>query len=137
MEFYPVLTGRMLQAALVLVAGPVSYLYLVDYPFSDRTGSNVRPCLVVQCDRNNARLDNTIVVTITSRTAHATVEPTELLIDTSTPPGLQSGLLFTSAVQCHNIVTVDGAFVLRRIGSLPPDMMLHVNECLKSALEIH
>jgi len=44
---------------------------LVDYPYSDRTGSKVRPCLVVQNDRNNQRLDDTIVVTITRTTLRA------------------------------------------------------------------
>jgi mRNA-degrading endonuclease toxin of MazEF toxin-antitoxin module len=29
---------------------------LVDFPFSDRTGSKVRPCLVVQNDANNSFL---------------------------------------------------------------------------------
>jgi mRNA-degrading endonuclease toxin of MazEF toxin-antitoxin module len=81
---------------------------LVDYPFSDRSGSKVRPCLVVQADRNNQRLSDTIVVTITSRIQHASAEPTEPLIQVSTPGGRQSGLLFDSAVQCHNILTVDG-----------------------------
>lgn len=41
---------------------------LVDYPFSDRTGSKVRPCVVVQCDANNQRLDDTIVALMTSKT---------------------------------------------------------------------
>ncbi|MFQ5733491.1 MAG: type II toxin-antitoxin system PemK/MazF family toxin [Planctomycetaceae bacterium] len=109
---------------------------LVDFPFSDRTGSKVRPCLVVQSDHNNRRLDDTIVVTITSRTHHVATEPTQLLIDVATPAGQQSGLLFTSAVQCENVLTVDGHFVLRRIGVLPADVMQQVNECLKAALEI-
>ena len=109
---------------------------LVDYPYSDRTGSKVRPCLVVQADRNNQRLDDTIVVTITSRTQHAATEPTQLLVDVSTPEGRQSGLLFTSAVQCENLLTVDGSYILRRIGSLPANVMLQVDNCLKSALEI-
>jgi mRNA interferase MazF len=109
---------------------------LVDYPYSDRTGSKVRPCLIVQADRNNARFDDTIVVTITSRTGYVVSEPTELLIDISTPAGRQSGLLFTSAVQCQNIVTVDHTFLVRQIGRLPADVMAQVNECLKSALAI-
>ncbi len=108
---------------------------LVDYPYSDRTGSKIRPCLVVQSDHNNARLDDTIVVTITSQVARA-AEPTQLLIDLATPAGRQSGLLFTSAVQCENILTVDSGYVTRRIGSLPPDVMLHVNDCLKAALAV-
>ena len=39
---------------------------LADLPFSDRSGSKKRPALVVQCDRNNRRLDNVIVAMITS-----------------------------------------------------------------------
>ncbi len=109
---------------------------LVDFPFSDRTGSKVRPCLIVQNDRDNARFDDTIVVTITSRTQYASVEPTEVLIDTSTPEGRQSGLLFNSAVQCQNIATVDNGFVLRRIGNLPEDVMRQINKCLKASLGI-
>ncbi|MEX0716801.1 MAG: type II toxin-antitoxin system PemK/MazF family toxin [Planctomycetaceae bacterium] len=109
---------------------------LVDYPYSDRSGSKKRPCVVVQSDRNNLRIDDSIVVMITSRTSHVPVEPTKLLIDVATPAGRQSGLLFTSAVQCENIATVDGSFVLRKIGTLPPDLMQQVNDCLKAALDI-
>jgi mRNA interferase MazF len=109
---------------------------LVDYPFSDRTGSKVRPCLVVQNDRNNQRLDDTIVVTITSRVQHVVNEPTQLLIDISTPEGQQSGLLFSSAVQCENLLTVDCAFILRKIGSFSQAAMLKVNDCLKASLSI-
>jgi mRNA interferase MazF len=108
---------------------------LVDYPYSDRTGSKVRPCVVVQGDLNNQRLDDTIVVTISSRSQHAN-EPTQLLIDLSTPAGRQSGLLFTSTIQCANILTVDCDFILRKIGALPPDAMLELNDCLRAALGI-
>lgn len=109
---------------------------LVDYPYSDRSGSKIRPCLVVQSDRNNLRLDDTIVVAITSNTARATVEPTQLLIDPAASAGRQSGLLFPSVVQCENILTIDCSYVSRRIGSLPLDVMMQVNDCLRSALEI-
>lgn len=109
---------------------------LVDYPYSDRTGSKVRPCIVVQNDHNNQRLDDTIVVTITSRTQYAATEPTQFLIDVSTPAGQQSGLLFTSAVQCENILTVDGGFIVRKIGTLSADAVLELNDCLKVSLAI-
>jgi mRNA interferase MazF len=111
-------------------------IVLVDYPYSDRTGSKVRPCLVVQSDHNNSRLDDTILVTITSRTRLAAIEPTQLAIDVTTPAGRQSGLLFASAIQCENILTVDSGFVVRRIGSLPVDVMQQVNDCLRAALAI-
>jgi len=39
---------------------------LVDFPYSDHTGSKVRPALVVQADALNRRLDDTILALITS-----------------------------------------------------------------------
>ena len=109
---------------------------LVDYPYSDRTGSKVRPCLVVQTDRNNQRLQDIIVVMITSRTHLAGSEPTQLLIDVSTPDGQQSGLLFNSAVQRENVLTIDTSFIRRRLGTLTTSTMQQVGDCLKSALDI-
>ncbi|MFV0443929.1 MAG: type II toxin-antitoxin system PemK/MazF family toxin [Planctomycetaceae bacterium] len=109
---------------------------LADFPYSDRTGSKVRPCLVVQCNLNNQRLDDTILVTITSRTRYAATEATQLLIEASSPAGQQGGLLFDSAVQCENIVTVDRQFLRRKIGSLPADVMELINDCLKAALDL-
>lgn len=109
---------------------------LVDYPFSDRTGSKVRPCLVVQADRNNRRLDDTIVVTITSRVQFAHTEPTQFLIEKDSPIGREAGLLFTSAVQCENLLTVDCKQIRRKIGNLRDEIMQHVNTCLKAALDL-
>ena len=59
---------------------------LVDYPFSSGSGFKRRPALVVQNDRDNARLTNTIVAMITSHTVRAN-EATQLLIAVSTPKG--------------------------------------------------
>ena len=107
---------------------------LVDYLFSDRTGSKVRPCLVVQNDRSNQRLDVTIVVAVSNNTARAMNVPTQFAIDVSSPAGRQSGLLFNSAVQCENLVTIDCAFVIRKIGTLASTTMINIDECLKAAL---
>ena len=41
-------------------------IVMVDFPYSDRTGSTVRPALVVQEDSLNAQLDDTILAMITS-----------------------------------------------------------------------
>ncbi len=109
---------------------------LVDYLFSDRTGSKIRPCLVVQNDRNNQRLDDTIIALISSNTGRAIGEPTQLVIEVATPAGRQSGLLFDSAVRCENLVTVDCQFAIRKIGSLPTTTMDQINSCLKAALGI-
>jgi mRNA interferase MazF len=109
---------------------------LVDYPYSDRTGSKIRPCLVIQNDRNNQRLDDTIVVVITSRTQFAANEPTQLIVDISTDDGRKTGLLFNSALQCENILTVDCQFIRRKIGEFSPTLLQHAAACIKISLDI-
>lgn len=61
-------------------------IVLLDYPYADGSGSKVRPALVVQNDRDNQRLTNTIVALITKNVSRVH-EPTQLLIDVSTPEG--------------------------------------------------
>jgi mRNA interferase MazF len=74
---------------------------LVDYPYAAGGGTKVWPVLVVQNDRDNQRLLNTIVAQITSVTRRA-LEPTQLLIEIATPAGQQSGLRPNSVVNCVN-----------------------------------
>jgi mRNA interferase MazF len=62
---------------------------LVDWPFSGGGASKIRPALIVQNDRDNQRLTNTIVAMITSTTRRAT-EATQLLIDILTGEGKQT-----------------------------------------------
>jgi len=109
---------------------------LADMPFSDRTGSKKRPALVVQCDRNNRRLDNVIFALITTVTSRATSEPTQLLIEANTVSGRATGLLFDSTVKCEHLVTLHRRFVGRVIGHLSDESIEKVNFCLKESLEL-
>ena len=111
-------------------------IVLVNYPFASSRGSKLRPALVVQCDENNRRLDNTLIAQITSRIRYAKSEPTQLLIELHTPEGRQSGLLNDSAVSCENLYTVRQDAIVQTIGSLPDVILRQVNECLKAALGI-
>jgi len=107
---------------------------LVRFPFSSGTGAKLRPALVVQSDRNNRRLQSTVIAMITSTTRNATREPTQLLIDIATAAGRQSGLLHTSPVKCENLFTVEQHLVFRTIGCLPPPAMKRIDACLQAAL---
>ena len=111
-------------------------IILADLPFADRTGSKVRPALVVQSDRNNARLDDVILALITRTTSRAPVEPTQLLVDVTTAEGKTSGLLHTSAVECERLVTLHQSFIQRVVGRLPDALMPQINNCLKVALDL-
>lgn len=108
---------------------------LLDYLYASGSGAKVRPALVVQNDRDNQRLTNTIVVQITSATYRA-LEPTQLLVEVSTPEGQLSGLRQDSVVNCVNIVTLEKTKILRRLGALPDSLLQQVNACLMAALEL-
>ena len=108
---------------------------LVRFPFSSAARSKVRPALVVQSDQNNSRMQNTIVVPITTNTSRVG-EATQLLVDPATPSGQSCGLLAPSAITCENIATVHQSRITRTIGHLPDDLMQQVNACLKASLGI-
>ena len=110
-------------------------IVLVDFPYAGGGGAKVRPALVIQNDRDNQRLTNTIIVQITSLTRRV-LEPTQLLVELVSPEGQQSGLQQDSVVNCVNLLTLDKGKVLRKLGTLPDATMQRVNECLKAALEL-
>jgi mRNA interferase MazF len=109
-------------------------IVLVDYPFSDRTGSKVRPALVVQTDALNHRIDDTILAAI-SRSTHR-ASPTQLHVDISTADGATTGLRQDSIIQCENLLTYDQSLIIARIGRLTPSLLQHVADCLKEALAL-
>jgi mRNA-degrading endonuclease toxin of MazEF toxin-antitoxin module len=109
---------------------------LVSYPFASGMGSKVRPAVVIQCNRNNVRLDNTIIAQLTSRTRYAKTEPTQLLIEAVSPAGQQAGPLIDSALSCENLYTVRQDAIVRKIGTLPGSLMHQVAACLKASLDL-
>ena len=96
-------------------------------------GGKLRPALVVQSDRNNTRLNETIIAAITSNTSRVH-EPHQLLIDISAPDGVVSGLLHDSAVRCERLHTIPQSDIRRNIGHLSVALMLQVDACLKASL---
>jgi len=111
-------------------------IILADLPFSDTTGSKVRPGLVVQNDANNQRLDDVILALITSTTHRAAIEPTQLHVDITTAEGQKSGLLHTSAVKCEHLITLHHRLIKRVIGRLPAPVMAQIDDCLKASLDL-
>jgi len=108
---------------------------LLQAPFASRTGAKTRPMLVVQNDRNNARMKNTILVFITSNVSRA-AESTQVLVDIQSPEARQSGLKQTSVISCENILTVVQGDILRTIGHFPDTLMQRVDLALKESLAL-
>ena len=106
---------------------------LVLYPFASGRGASRRPALIIQNNRDNRRLDNTIIAQITTTMLRVN-DPTHLLIPSVTPEGQQTGLLHDSVVSCNNLATVHEDRIYRVIGNLPEAIMHRIDECLKVAL---
>lgn len=113
-----------------------SDVVLLDFPFSNASGSKVRPAVVIQSDTHNRQMTSTIVVLITKSTRRARREPTQFLIRADSSAGKATGLHFDSAVSCTNLYTVHEDFVHYRIGRLPESLMPTLDGCLKAALGI-
>jgi mRNA interferase MazF len=113
-------------------------IVIVDWPLFRPAGAKMmkpRPALVVQNDKDNARLTNTILAMVTSVISRS-VEPTQLLIDISTPDGKNTGLRQDSVVNCVNLLTVEKSRILHVIGSLSASQIQQVDACLKAALAL-
>jgi mRNA interferase MazF len=107
-------------------------LVIVDFR-STAPQAGVRPALVVQNDRDNARMGNTIVVQVTT-TIHRMGQGTQYLIDANHVDWSRSGLRRTSVVNCSNVYTIDQRDVPRIIGSLSTTTMESIDRCLEVAL---
>ena len=103
---------------------------LVDWPYSDRTGSKFRPAVVVQADYLTGILDDTVLVQITSP-RHG-IPGTEVVLDPAIESG--SGLLHLSYAFCPNVMTADPAVIDQLIGVLSSATMRQIDACLKSTL---
>ena len=89
--------------------------------------------LVVQNDRDNQRLANTVVAQVTSNTSRSH-EPTHLLIEIGTAEVKRTGLLSDSLVSCVNLATIGKDQLGKTIGRLPPPLTAKVGDCLTVAL---
>lgn len=107
----------------------------VDFPYHDKPGSKIRPALVVQNDRDNQRLANTIIAMITGNVRYSQ-DPTNLLVDPTQAEGAGSGLHGPSLVKCGNLFTVTQAKVVHTIGTLSPAAMQKIDQCLRVALAL-
>jgi mRNA interferase MazF len=105
---------------------------LIDWTYSDLTGSKLRPAVVAQADFLNGITDDTILVQITG-TRHG-IPGTEVKLDPAVETG--GGLTKVSFASCRNILTRDQAMIHHILGYLSQDAMQQIEACLKTVLEL-
>jgi mRNA interferase MazF len=79
---------------------------------------------------------STVVAGITTNLQRVATEPSQFLVDPTTPEGASSGLSAPSAVKCENLYTISQQRIVKTLGRLSDPLMAKLENCLKAALEI-
>jgi len=110
-------------------------IVLLPFPFITQHGTRqkARPALVISDHSINRRFKDVVLVGITSKRRDDIAE-TEFLIDEKSLEFDKSGLKKSSVVRCEYIMTVPPELVARKLGSLPSNLMIQVDEILKTSL---
>jgi mRNA interferase MazF len=103
---------------------------LVRYPDSNLHTYKKRPALVVQDEKIQTDLDQTIAVMITSNLNRT--GQTRFLVEKETPEGKAMGLLGDSMIVADNIATILTREIDKRIGNCP--VMSRVDPALRMIL---
>ena len=110
-------------------------IVVVDFPYSDGSASKIRPALVILNDRENVRLRDTVIATITGNISRVSY-PTQVLVDPNTAVGASSSLHGPSSVLCCHLYTIRQSLVISTIGYLSATLMQEVDESLRAALDL-
>lgn len=108
----------------------------VDFPFAGGGQGKKRPAVVIQCDRLNGQIHNTVVAMISGNIRLVGREPAHLLIDPASPEGQSSGLAYRSAATCENLITVRQQDIQTTLGHLSDVLKKELDVCLKAALQL-
>ena len=98
---------------------------LIPFPFTDLSGSKVRPAVVL----TNSELDVTICF-ITSEMKWRTE------YDVPVFPTYSNGLKVPSLIRVNKIATIDTALILGELGELSNDEIDELNKGLKKLLQL-
>jgi mRNA interferase MazF len=106
---------------------------LTPFPFTDLSGSKVRPAVIVS--RSNRPGADVIIAFATSYKKQSLL-PTDLLVDQSHPEFGLTGLKTASVLKLDKLATVDRTVLYGQLGELPASLSPTLDACLRHALEL-
>lgn len=122
---------------------PVQYrkgdVVLVSFPYTTdegQTQTKRRPAVIISNNYNNARLDDVLLVPLTSNVTRAGREPTQVVVTMTSAEGQSGGLRLDSVIDCTVIATIPKTLLVSKIGAFPQETMERVDQCLMVAMAI-
>src|SRR3984885_6972226 len=112
---------------------------LVSFPYTTdegQTQTKRRPAVIISNDNNNARLDDVLLVPLTSNVTRAGREPTQVVVSMDSQEGKAGGLRLDSVIDCTVIATIPKTLLVSKIGAFPQETMERVDQCLMIAMAI-
>lgn len=103
---------------------------LTQFPFTDLTGTSVRPALVV----SQGLIGRDLVLAGISSVVRGVIAPTDYTVDTSHPEFPLTGLRVTSVLRLHKLAAVEQAVVVRRLGRIGSQLQGEVDRLLHVVL---
>jgi len=103
---------------------------LTRFPFTDLTGSAVRPALVV----SSGLIGQDVVLAGISSVTRGSKIPTDLVLEPTHPEFKLTGLRVASAFRLHKLAAVESAVIIRRLGRIGPQLQGEVDRLLRIVL---
>ena len=99
------------------------------FPFTDLSGTTLRPCLVV----SPGLIGQDLIVAGISSVVRSGVIATDVVVEASHPEFLQTGLRVRSVIRLHKLAAIEQAVISRRLGRIGPQLQAEVEQRLKVA----
>jgi mRNA-degrading endonuclease toxin of MazEF toxin-antitoxin module len=113
---------------------------LVSFPYTTDEGTiqaKRRPAVIVSNDYNNARLDDVLVVPLTSNTSKRGASESGLLvIAMNSPEGQAAGLRLDSVIDCTIIATIPKTLLVNKIGRFYDETLRRVDRCIRRNIDL-
>jgi mRNA interferase MazF len=107
-------------------------IVLVPFPFTDLTGTKLRPGLILWVD--NAGNDITLCFISSQNVTNLT--PEEFVLDPSDAEFADTGLKIVSKVRVTRLVTLERRLIIRRIGKLGANQIQQLNLLMLQAFQL-
>ena len=109
----------------------VNEIWLVQFPFSDLTSTKLRPALVISLHR-----EDVILIGIFSKIPTGLLKNTWVIVSDHNLNFQQTGLKKTSLIRADKIATVHTSIFVRKLGTLPNNLVYPIQLALKEALNL-
>ena len=97
-------------------------IVLVRYPFSDLSGTKVRPTVILTPDNMLPRMEDVLCLFISSSTP-TDILPSDLVLDKTHPSFAKTGLQFQSVFRAHKLALLHKSLVIRALGEADKTLM--------------